>query len=140
MLPVLELAIAQFAAEIVGFHPDNGSEYINAKVAKKCLRNCASSRANRHRDSNHSALAKRKNFSGMRNHLGYCPIPQKYGQPCAFFYQESFSAWLNWHRPCLSDTGLSRDKGKIIKRCKHQNVKTPGACRVFLDKKRPGEV
>lgn len=101
---------------------------------------CIEQSKSQSRDSNHSALAKRKNFSGVRNHLGYCPIPQKYGQPRAFFYQESFSAWLNWHRPCLSDTGLSRDKGKIIKRCKHQNVKTPGACWVLLDRKRPGEV
>lgn len=34
LLPVLTLVIAQFAFEIEGFHSDNGSEYINARVAE----------------------------------------------------------------------------------------------------------
>ena len=34
LLPVLELVIAQFPFVIEGFHSDNGSEYINHKVAK----------------------------------------------------------------------------------------------------------
>jgi transposase InsO family protein len=34
LLPVLELIIEQFPFVIEGFHSDNGSEYINGKVAK----------------------------------------------------------------------------------------------------------
>jgi len=34
LLPVLEALMAQFPFEIGGFHSDNGSEYINRKVAK----------------------------------------------------------------------------------------------------------
>ena len=33
-LPVLALILQQFPFEIVGFHSDNGSEYINGRVAK----------------------------------------------------------------------------------------------------------
>ncbi|MDZ7813273.1 MAG: transposase family protein [Ideonella sp.] len=34
LLPVLEAVLAQFPFVIEGFHSDNGSEYINHKVAK----------------------------------------------------------------------------------------------------------
>ena len=34
LLPVLALIIAQFPFELAGFHSDNGSEYINAQVAR----------------------------------------------------------------------------------------------------------
>jgi len=34
LLPVLALVLQQFPFEIVGFHSDNGSEYINGRVAK----------------------------------------------------------------------------------------------------------
>ena len=33
LLPVLALIVAQFPFEILGFHSDNGSEYINKQVA-----------------------------------------------------------------------------------------------------------
>ena len=33
LLPVLELILAQFPFVIAGFHSDNGSEYINHRVA-----------------------------------------------------------------------------------------------------------
>ena len=34
LLPALALVIEQFPFEIAGFHSDNGSEYINGRVAK----------------------------------------------------------------------------------------------------------
>ena len=34
LLPMLALVMAKFPFEIVGFHSDNGAEYINAKVAQ----------------------------------------------------------------------------------------------------------
>ncbi len=34
LLPVIEQMLAQFPFEILGFHADNGSEYVNHRVAK----------------------------------------------------------------------------------------------------------
>ena len=43
--------------------------------------------------------------------------------------------WLNLHRPCLFASELTNDKGKIIKRYRHEDVKTPLECLVLLDKR-----
>ena len=47
--------------------------------------------------------------------------------------RETFNPWLNQHRPCLFATELFSDKGKIIKRYKHEDVKTPLACLELLN-------
>ena len=57
--------------------------------------------------------------------MGYSHIPQKYAQPINAFYQELFNPWLNLHRPCMFATQTVSDKGKITKRYRHEDVKTP---------------
>ena len=46
-----------------------------------------------------------------------------------------FNSWLNLHRPCLFATEVVSDRGKIIKRYKHKDVKTPLECLVLLHEK-----
>ena len=87
----------------------------------------------RARQSNDNALAESKNASVVRKHMGYSHIPQKYAAPINVFYQKTFNPWLNLHRPCLFATEVVSDKGKIIKRYKHEDVKTPLACLEILD-------
>ena len=41
------------------------------------------------------------------------------------FYVQTFNPWLNLHRPCLFATEVVSDKGKIVKRYRHEDVKTP---------------
>ncbi len=48
-----------------------------------------------------------------------------YAKPINTFYEGVFNAWLNLHRPCLFATEVVSEKGKIIKRYKHKDVKTP---------------
>ena len=48
--------------------------------------------------------------------------------------EQSFNPWLNLHRPCLFATEIVSPKGKIVKRYKHKDVKTPLECLVLLDK------
>ena len=55
-------------------------------------------------------------------------IPQAYAQPINAFYQETFNPWLNLHRPCLFATSITNAKGKIVKRYRHEDVKTPLEC------------
>ena len=125
LLPVLELIIEQFPFVILGFHSDNGSEFINGPVARILEKLRIEQTKSRSRQSNDNALAESKNASVVRKHMGYAHIPQQYAKPINAFYQETFNPWLNFHRPCMFATEILSPKGKIIKRYKHEEVKTP---------------
>jgi hypothetical protein len=133
LLPVLETVIDQFPFQIEGFHSDNGSEYINHKVAKMLEKLRIEQTKSRSRNSNDNALAESKNASVVRKHMGYSHIPQQYAKPINAFYQEVFNDWLNLHRPCLFATEVVGDKGKIKKVYKHKDAKTPLECLVLLN-------
>jgi len=133
LLPVLEMVIAQFPFQIEGFHCDNGSEYVNHKVAKMLEKLRIEQTKSRSRNSNDNALAESKNASVVRKHMGYSHIPQKYARPINAFYQEVFNEWLNMHRPCLFATEVVSDKGKIKKVYKNKDAKTPLECLITLN-------
>ena len=135
LLPVLESVMAQFPFELAGFHSDNGSEYINANVAKILEKLRIEQTKSRSRQSNDNALAESKNASVVRKHMGFAHIPQKHAAPINAFYQQTFNPWLNLHRPCMYATEVISPKGKIVKRYKHEDVKTPLECLVMLCKK-----
>lgn len=135
LLPVLELIISQFPFEIEGFHSDNGSEYVNHKVAKLLEKLRIEQTKSRSRHSNDNALAESKNASVVRKHMGYSHIPKKYAQPINAFYEGVFNSWLNMHRPCMYATDIVSEKGKIKKVYKHEDVKTPLECLVLLTEK-----
>ena len=134
LLPVLELVIAQFPFVIEGFHSDNGSEYINHKVAKMLEKLRIEQTKSRSRQSNDNALAESKNASIVRKHMGYAHIPKKHAQPINIFYQKHFNPWLNLHRPCMFATNKVNPKGKVVKVYKHEDVKTPLEALVLLNK------
>ena len=138
LLPVLELVIAQFPFVIEGFHSDNGSEYINHKVAKLLEKLRIEQTKSRSRQSNDNALAESKNASVVRKHMGYAHIPKKHAQSINIFYQKYFNPWLNLHRPCMFATNKINAKGKVVKVYKHEDVKTPLEALVLLNK--PGLV
>jgi hypothetical protein len=128
LLPVLALIIDQFPFPVVGFHSDNGSEYINHRVAKMLEKLRIEQTKSRSRHSNDNALAESKNASVVRKHMGYSHIPQSFAKPINAFYQATFNPWLNLHRPCLFATSVTNAKGKIVKRYRHEDVKTPLEC------------
>ena len=125
LLPILQAVIAQFPFEIEGFHSDNGSEYINHKVAKMLEKLRIEQTKSRARQSNDNALAESKNASVVRKHMGYSHIPKKYAKPINAFYEGVFNSWLNLHRPCLFATEVVCDKGKVKKVYKNKDAKTP---------------
>ena len=135
LLPVLELVMEQFPFVIEGFHSDNGSEYVNHKVAKLLEKLRIEQTKSRSRHSNDNALAESKNASIVRKHMGYEHIPKKHAQAINAFYQEYFNPWLNLHRPCMFSTDKTNAKGKIVKVYKHTDVKTPLECLVLLSDK-----
>jgi len=135
LLPVLLAMIDQFPFVIEGFHSDNGSEYINHRVAKMLEKLRIEQTKSRSRHSNDNALAESKNASVVRKHMGYSHIPQKYAKPINDFYQGVFNPWLNLHRPCLFATEIVSEQGKIKKIYKNKDVKTPLECLVLLNAK-----
>jgi hypothetical protein len=128
LLPVLALIIDQFPFVVLGFHSDNGSEYINHQVAEMLEKLRIEQTKSRSRHSNDNALAESKNASVVRKHMGYSHIPQQFATPINAFYLETFNPWLNLHRPCLFATSVTNTKGKIVKRYRHADVKTPLEC------------
>ena len=136
LLPVLEFFLSQFPFVIKGFHSDNGSEYVNKKVAELLNKLNIEQTKSRSRQSNDNALAESKNNSVVRQHMGYSHIPQMYAKPINEFFANTFNSWLNLHRPCLFATEVVSDKGKIKKVYKHADVKTLLDCLEALSKKR----
>lgn len=115
LLPLLEAMLALFPFNIQGFHSDNGSEYINGRVAgllNKLLIEQTKSRANR---TNDNALVEGKNGSVIRKQMGYVHIPSRYATRVNKFYQDYFNEYLNFHRPCGFATRTVDLKGKIKK-------------------------
>jgi transposase InsO family protein len=135
LLPVLEAVIRQFPFRIQGFHSDNGSEYINGRLAVMLDKLRIEQTKSRSRHSNDNALAESKNASVVRKHMGYSHIPQQYAVPINAFYQQVFNPWLNLHRPCMFATETVSAKGKVVKRYRNEDVKTPLAFLAQLSEK-----
>ena len=135
LLPVLEIIIAQFPFVIMGFHSDNGSEYINHQVANLLEKLRIEQTKSRSRHSNDNALAESKNASVVRKHMGYSHIPQKYAKLINTFYVGVFNPWINFHRPCMYATEIVSDKGKVKKVYKNEDAKTPLECLELLNAK-----
>jgi transposase InsO family protein len=125
LLPALGQILNQFPFVINGFHSDNGSEYINYKVAKMLDKLLIEQTKSRARHSNDNALAESKNASTVRKHMGYSHIPSHFAEPINHFYVTLFNPWLNLHRPCMFATQQVDEKGKVRKRYEHGNTKTP---------------
>ena len=121
--PVLAACLALFPFDLLGFHSDNGSEYINkvvARLLKKLLIDQTKSRARR---TNDNALVEGKNGSVIRKHFGYGHIPKKYAMAIDRYLKEWIAPYLNFHRPCAFATEYVDAKGKIKK--KYETHLTP---------------
>lgn len=125
LLPVLEAMMDAFPFVILGFHSDNGSEYINHKVAKLLKKLLIEQTKSRSRQTNDNALAESKNASTVRKYLGYSHIPQHFASQVNAFTVEVLSPYLNFHRPCHFPAEYTDQKGRIRKRYRYQDMMTP---------------
>lgn len=125
LLPVLEAMLESFPFHILGFHADNGSEYINKTVAKLLEKLHAEFTKSRPRHSNDNGLAETKNGAIVRKHFGYSPIPQRYAVLVNAFCQEYLNPYVNFHRPCFFAQSFTDDKGKTKKTYLFKNMMTP---------------
>jgi transposase InsO family protein len=106
LLPVLAQMFAQFPFRVLGFHADNGSEYVNARVARLLEKLRIEFTKSRPRKSNDNALAETKNGAVVRKVFGYGHIPQQHAARINTFCREHLNPLLNLHRPCLFATEL----------------------------------
>lgn len=125
LVPVLSAMMDAFPFVIRGFHSDNGSEYINHKVAKLLGKLCIEQTKSRSRQTNDNALAESKNASTVRKYLGYSHIPQRCAGLVNTFTVEVLSPYLNFHRPCHFPTEYTDEKGRIRKRYRYRDMMTP---------------
>lgn len=125
LLPVIEQLMAGFPFAILGFHSDNGSEYINYQVAKMLKKLLVEFTKSRPRHSNDNALAESKNASVVRKHLGYAHIPQHCASLVNTFCAEHLNPYVNYHRPCFFPETITDAKGKERKCYRYEEMKTP---------------
>ena len=125
LLPVIRQLLDGFPFVILGFHSDNGSEYINYQVAKLLEKLRVEFTKSRPRHSNDNALAEsKKNAAVVRKHLGYAHIPQC----CASLVNVFCAVFLN---PYVTTTNLffpeiiTDAKGKERKKYRYKDMMTP---------------
>jgi hypothetical protein len=134
LVPVLESMLHQFPFRILGFHCDNGSEFINQKVAEmlnKLLAEFTKSRAYRTTDN---ALVEGKNGAVVRKHIGSGPIGSEHAGAWHRFYTAYFNPYLNYHRPCGFATVATDLRGRRKRRYPVNDYRTPYEKLVSLKK------
>jgi hypothetical protein len=126
LIPVLAELLRSFPFIIRGFHSDNGSEYINKRVAallhKMLIEEQTKSRS---RQTNDNAQAESKNGSIVRKHFGYSHIPQRFARLVNEFCGEHLNPYINFHRPCLYAETRIDPMGRQYKRYPYELMRTP---------------
>ena len=125
LLPVLEQILVGFPFAILGFHADNGSEYINDTVAQLLDKLRVEFTKSRPRHSTDHGLAETKNGAIVRKTVGYAYIPQHAATKVNAFCQAFLNPYINFHRPCFFPDTVTDSKGKSRKRYRLQDMRTP---------------
>ena len=121
--PVLEDLMRQFPFPILGFHTDNGSEFINRTVAQLLEKLRIEQTKSRPRRSNDNGLVESKNGAVIRKHIGYGYIDPRGAEELNQFYRNYLNPYLNYHRPCAQPEVSIDAKGR--KRIRYRHYQTP---------------
>ena len=124
-LPVIQQLLEGVPFVILGFHADNGSEYITYQVATWLEKLRIEFTKSRPRHSNDNALAESKNGAVVRKHLGYAHIPQQFAEQVNACCANYLNPYVNFHRPCFFPETITDAKGKERKRSHDRDMKTP---------------
>ena len=126
MVPVLEALVGAFPFRVLGFHSDNGSEFINRRVAdmlnKLHVEDFTKSRPRR---SNDNALVESKNGNVVRRWLGRSHIPESLAPEADAFLRDHLSPFLNHHRACLFAVEVEGANGRRRRKYPQELVMTP---------------
>jgi transposase InsO family protein len=130
--PVLQAMLRQFPFRILGFHTDNGSEFINRTVAELLNKLLIEQTKSRPRQSGDNGLVESKNGAVIRKHIGYGYIDASNADHINSFYREYLNPYLNYHRPCAQADVEIDEKGR--KRVRYKRYQTPLETLLALDK------
>ena len=125
LLPALQSLLEAFPFTILGFHSDNGTEFINKTVARLLEKLRIEQTKSRSRQSNDNALVEGKNGSVIRKNLGHVHISQRFAGPVNEYLLNVLTPYLNYHRPCLFAEERIDAKGKIKKHYPYSLIMTP---------------
>jgi len=125
LIPALEQLLDAFPFTVLGFHSDNGSEYINKRVAELLEKLRIEFTKSRARHTNDNALAEGKNGAVVRKLFSYNHIPQRWAPLINTFNQQHLNPYLNYHRPCFFSETRTDHKGKQRKVYRYENMMTP---------------
>ena len=112
LIPALESILQQFPFVVRGFHSDNGSEFINYRVAgllEKLFIEQTKSRAYHCGDN---GLVEAKNGAVVRKHIGFGYIDAKQAECVDRFHREHLNPYVNFHRPSAVPKVLTAANGK----------------------------
>jgi transposase InsO family protein len=125
MVPILRKIIEVYPFKILGFHCDNGSEYINKFIVTLLNELLIDLTKSRPRHSNDNGLIETKNGSIIRTWIGYGFIDKQFAKDLNDFYFGCFNEYLNFHRPCGFASIKELPNGKIKKVYKFEDYATP---------------
>jgi transposase InsO family protein len=125
LLPILEAMLHQFPFRILGFHADNGSEFINYTVARLLEKLRVEFTKSRAYHTTDNALVEGKNGAIIRKHIGYGHIAGEHAEALQKFYTAHLNPYLNFHRPCGFATVSLDARGKRQRRYKLEDYATP---------------
>jgi transposase InsO family protein len=125
LIPAIEQLLDCFPFVIKGFHSDNGSEYINYKVAGLLQKLLIEFTKPRSRQTNDNALVESKNGSVARKLFGYAHIPQRWAPLINSFNHDALFPYINYHRPCFFPKTITDSKGKDKKIYPYDCMMTP---------------
>ena len=125
LIPVLQGLLDLFPFEIMGFHADNGSEYVNHRVAALLDKLRVEFTKSRARHSNDNALVESKNASVVRRWLGHVHIPKRFAPLVDEFTRLTLSPAVNFHRPCMFAVERTDEEGRVRRTYPHDRVQTP---------------
>ena len=129
--PLLAQMMRQFPFRILGFHSDNGSEFINKTVAGLLNKMLIEQTKSRPRQSGDNGLVETKNGAIIRKHIGYGYIDAKHADDLNSFYREHLNPYLNYHRPCAQAEVKIDEQGR--KRVIYKRYQTPLETLSLLD-------
>ena len=124
LLPVIRQLLDSFPFRMLGFHADNGSEYINHQVAKMLDKLRVEFTKSRPRHSNDNGLAETRTARWSATISGR-PIPQQWANAVNALCRDFLNPYLNFHRPCLFPESVTDAQGKTRKRYPLDGVMTP---------------
>ena len=125
LIPALQQLFDILPFEVLGFHSDNGSEYVNYRVAELLEKLRIEFTKSRARHSNDNALVECKNGHVLRKLLGHAHIPRQCAAELNEFHQRHLNRYVNYHRPCLFAQVQTDERGRQQRRYRYEDVQTP---------------